>query len=73
MMDPEKGIGCLDLMAKWQMDFLWIPVVIIPLSIVLEVMDFWRLRQPNAREENAREENAEEENENAIKVDEREK
>lgn len=71
-MDSNKGIGCLSLKAKRQMDFLWITVVILPLSIVLEVVDFWRLRlevvdywrlkQPTAGEEDAEEEGAEEHN-----------
>jgi hypothetical protein len=70
-MDSNRGIGCLNLKAKRQMDFLWVTVVILPLSIVLEVVDFWRLRQPYAEErqagenlvvaENAREDDAEEE------------
>ena len=57
-MDSNKGIGCLNLKAKRQMDFLWITVVILPLSMVLEVVDFWQLRRSEAREENPEEENA---------------
>ena len=63
MMDSNKGIGCLNLKAKRQMDFLWISVVILPLSMVLEVVDFWQLRRSEAREENPEEENAIEDDE----------
>jgi hypothetical protein len=40
------------------MDFLWITVAILPLSMVLEVVEFWQLRRSEAREENPEEENA---------------
>jgi hypothetical protein len=58
MMDSNKGIGCLNLKAERQMDFLWITVAILPLSMVLEVVEFWQLRRSEAREENPEEENA---------------
>jgi hypothetical protein len=53
MMDSNKGIGCLNLKAKRQMDFLWITVVILPLSIILEVVDLWWLIRKTAGQQNA--------------------